>query len=119
MGEHKMIEENTIEELRKRHDKETAQFVKDCYHTDVAVEDSTWGGERTITIRCKRCKLNLLSYITNKSQSFLSYVRDCANGHPDSIKYGCTATNKKDIFVEMDKQKEKNNFTKKSLGKNK
>lgn len=88
----------TIEELRKRHDQEIAQFVKDCPHTDVSVEDSSFGSERAITLRCNNCKLNLLGFLVSRSYSYLSYVRDCVNGYPDSRKHGVTTTNGKIIF---------------------
>ena len=39
---------------------------------------------RDITLRCGRCRLNLLTYIVDGSMSYLSYVRDCVDGHPDS-----------------------------------
>lgn len=69
---------DSIEELKKKHEEETAQFIEDCPHPEVLIEDTSVGSrQRNITIRCKRCRLNLLTYIIDGSQSYVSYVRDC------------------------------------------
>ena len=74
-----------LEELKKKHYNEMKQFVKDCSHTDVVVEDNAIGfRRRDITLRCQRCQLNLLGYTIDGNWSYMSYVRDCANGHPHS-----------------------------------
>ena len=93
-----MDKESTIKEVLDRHIREIEEFVKACPHTDVVVEEGGFGGERTITLRCNRCQLNLLGFSVGHSCSYLSYVRDCVNGHPDSRKFGCTATNGANIF---------------------
>ena len=74
----------TIEGLRKKHRCEEDQFIGACPHVDVLVEDISFAFRRSITIRCKRCRLNLLGYVVDGSQSYLSYVRDCVNGYPGS-----------------------------------
>ena len=67
--------ENNIEELTKRHQNEIRQFIKDCPHLEVKIEDCTIGfGHRKITLRCSRCGLNLLTYFIDGSMSYLSYV---------------------------------------------
>jgi len=76
---------DNIEDLRKKHYEETEEFINNCPHTDVLVEDHSEGfRKRSITIRCKRCRLNLAGYVIDGSQSYMSYVRPCINGHPDS-----------------------------------
>lgn len=76
-----------LEEMEKRHKKERQKFIDDCPHTDISVEDNVTGfRQRTITIRCGRCELNLLGYTIDGDWSYMSYVRDCVNGHPHSRK---------------------------------
>ena len=77
---------NTIKDLRETQQREIDKFIQDCPHLDITVEDESFGWERSITIRCKRCRLNLVGYIVNKSQSYLSYVRDCIAKYPGNIK---------------------------------
>lgn len=76
---------DNIRQLQDKHYRELEEFIKDCPHTDVSVEDNVAGFRwRTITIRCKRCDLNLLGYEIDGSMSFMSYVRACVNGYPGS-----------------------------------
>ena len=78
---------DNIKELKEKHYEELEKFIKVCPHTDVSVEDNVTGfRQRTITIRCNRCRLNLLGYSIDGGQSYMSYVRDCVNGHPSSRK---------------------------------
>ena len=75
----------TIKDLEIKHRKETQEFIDACLHTDVKVEDSSIGfRQRDITLRCGRCGLNLLTYVIDGDWSYLSYIRDCVNGHPHS-----------------------------------
>lgn len=74
-----------LETLKEKHRSEIEEFIKDCPHTDVIVEDRTPGfRQREITLRCARCRLNLLGYSIDGDWSYMSYVRDCVNGHPGS-----------------------------------
>ena len=75
-----------IKELETKHQIELDRFVENCPHLKVKVEDYRSGFERTITIRCERCNLNLAGYIVNKSQSYMSYVRDCVSKYPGNVK---------------------------------
>ena len=76
-----------LDALEKKHRKEMERFVEDCPHTDISVEDNETGfRQRTITIRCNRCRLNLAGYTRDGNWSYMSYVRDCVNGHPHSRK---------------------------------
>ncbi len=76
----------TIKELRAKHNKEIEKFITDCPHTDIAIEDANMGYSRSITIRCKLCELNLAGYTIEGGMSYMSYVRDCVNGHPNDRK---------------------------------
>ncbi len=76
-----------LEEMDKRHREEMESFIIACPHNDVLVEDVTVGfRRRDITLRCSRCRLNLLTYCIDNGLSYLSYVRDCVKGHPGSRK---------------------------------
>lgn len=75
----------TLGKIKERQRGEIEYFIEHCPHTDILIEDSSSGfRQRDITIRCKRCRLNLLTYVVDNGISYLSYVRDCVDGHPDS-----------------------------------
>lgn len=76
---------DSMKELEEKQHTEREVFVRNCPHTEVDIEDHGTGfRKRDITLRCKRCRLNLLTYCIDGSWSYLSYVRDCVDGHPDS-----------------------------------
>ncbi len=76
---------DSMKELQEKQCKEREEFVNDCPHSDVKVEDCSEGfRKRSITLRCVRCRLNLVGYVIDGDLSYLSYVRDCVNGYPKS-----------------------------------
>jgi hypothetical protein len=74
----------TYDEMKERHIRERNEFIANCHHTEILVEDNEPGyQQRQITLRCARCRLNLMTWNIEGEHSYLSYVRDCVNGHPD------------------------------------
>ena len=78
--------ENTMKELEIKQIEERREFVQLCPHTEVKVEDTSFGSRRSITIRCARCDLNLVGYLVDNPQSYLSYVQECVKDYPGNIK---------------------------------
>lgn len=65
---------DTIKELEEK------QFIKDCPHVNLVIEDSFPSyGTRKIVFRCSRCGLDLLGYVIEDNKSYLSYVRACVD----------------------------------------
>ena len=85
---------NSMSKLMEKQHREREEFIHNCPHSDIMVEDGIFGFARTITIRCTRCRLNLAGYTVDGNLSYMSYVRDCVNGHPDSRK---SNTSRKDV----------------------
>jgi hypothetical protein len=85
MGKESKVGEESLEEVRKRHDKEIEEFIENCPHVDIVVEDYSFYPHRDITLRCKRCGLNVVGYHIDPPQSYLGYVRDCVAKYPGNI----------------------------------
>ena len=69
-----------IDELREKQENEIKEFIENCTHPNVKVEDyPDYRGGRIITIRCTICRLNLAGFSTDSRGTALDYVRDCIN----------------------------------------
>jgi hypothetical protein len=77
----------SIKELEDKQREERDLFIAKCSHTKVKVIDRDTGfRHREINLICERCGLNLLGYTIDGDWSYMSYVRDCVNGHPSHRK---------------------------------
>lgn len=74
-----------LESIQKRQRKELEKFVDDCPHTDIVVEDYSFGSRRDITLRCKRCRLNVAGYSIDGQHSYMAYVNEVVSKHPGNI----------------------------------
>ena len=79
---------NSMEGLREIQQEERDEFARTCLHSEILIEDSPdYGQGRTITLRCARCRLNLLGYIVTGTRSYLSYVRECVKDYDVAYKH--------------------------------
>ena len=78
---------HTMNELEEEQRAAREDFVKYCPHIDIIVEDTHFGNRRDITLRCSRCRENLVGYcIDGRSQSYLAYVRECVQKYPGNMR---------------------------------
>ena len=81
------MNESTMDELKARQQQEITDFINKCPHNQIVVEDTKDGFHgRDITIRCSICRLNLVGYVVDGTQSYLSYVRDCVKSYPGNCR---------------------------------